>query len=238
MRFPNAPVILAIGLVLGACAQQPPSGNAPDPIEREAIRTGDQKGIRTDEGEAIHTVRSRAPNELVVLLPKGNGSVGAVVVRSAGSRPLVLDKPYAAARIDGAGRLQPFTYDADLAKREFSATLTALPVRPVSFLLYFLEGSDEPTPESERGVERIFADIAGRPYPEILVIGHTDAVGSMEYNDQLSLQRAQRVREDLTHRGVPGKYIAIAGRGKREPVVRTAADAPEPMNRRVEIIVR
>ena len=238
MRFPNAPVILALGLILGACAQQPPLGNAPHSIEREAVRTGDHSGIRTDEGEAIHTVQSRAGNELVLLLPKGNGSAGAVVVRSTGSRPLVLNKPYAAARIDGAGRLQPFTYDADLAKREFSATLTALPVRPVSFLLYFLEGSDEPTPESEREVARIFADIAGRPYPEISVIGHTDAVGTMQYNDELSLQRAQHVREDLTRRGVPGKYIAIAGRGKREPAVRTAADAPEPMNRRVEIIVR
>jgi outer membrane protein OmpA-like peptidoglycan-associated protein len=60
----------------------------------------------------------------------------------------------------------------------------------------------------------------------------------MRYNDQLSLQRAQRVREDLTRRGIPRKYIEVAGRGKREPVVRTAEDAPESMNRRVEIIVR
>lgn len=238
MRFPNAPVILAIGLVLGACAQQPPSGNVPDLIEREAIRTREHEGIRTVEGEAIHAVRSRASNDLVVLLPKGNGSVGAVVVRSEGSRSLVLDKPYAAARIDGAGGLQPFTYDADLAKQEFSATLRALPLRPVTFLLYFLEGEDELTPESEHEVERISAEIAARPDPEISVIGHADAVGTMQYNDQLSLQRAQRVREDLTHRGIPGKYIEIAGRGKREPVVHTAADVPEPMNRRVEIIVR
>jgi len=179
-----------------------------------------------------------ASNELVVVLPKAGGAVGAVVVRSGGSDAVVLDKPYSAAHIKAAGKVQPLTYNADLVKKEFSAALTALPVRPKTFLLYFLEAKDEPTPESEREVARIFADIAGRPYPEISVIGHTDAVGTMQYNDQLSLQRAQRVREDLTHRGIPGKYIAIAGRGKREPVVRTAADAPEPMNRRVEIIVR
>jgi outer membrane protein OmpA-like peptidoglycan-associated protein len=134
--------------------------------------------------------------------------------------------------------VQPLTYDADLAKKEFSATLTALPVRPVTFLLYFLEGKDELTPDSEREVERIIAEIAARTDPEISVIGHTDAVGATQYNHQLSLQRAQRVREELTRRDIPGKYIEVAGRGKREPVMRTTADAPEPMNRRVEIIVR
>lgn len=209
-------------------------------MEREAILTGEHEWTRTREGEAIHTVRSRASNDLVVLLPKHNGSVGTVVVRSRsrGSGAIVLDKPYAAARIENTGRVQPFTYDVGLAKKDFSATLTALPSRPVTFLLYFLEGKDALTSDSEREVERIIAEIAARPDPEISVIGHTDAVGTMQYNDQLSLQRAQRVREELTHRGIPGKYIEVAGRGKREPVVHTAADAAEPMNRRVEIIVR
>jgi len=181
---------------------------------------------------------TQASNELVVVLPKASGLVGGVVVRSGSRDAVVLDKPYAAARIKAAGKVQPLTYNADLAKKEFSETLTALPVRPATFLVFFLKGVDDFTPDSEREVRRIFAEIAARPDPEILIIGHTDAVGTMQYNDQLSLQRAQRVRENLTHRGVPASDIAIAGRGKREPVVRTAADAPEPMNRRVEIIVR
>jgi len=173
-----------------------------------------------------------------VLLPKANGSVGAVVVRSGGSDAVILDKPYAAALIQGSGRVKPLTYDAELAKQDFGASLAALPSRPVTFLLFFLEGKDDFTMASEREVARIFTDIAARPYPEISVIGHTDAVGTMQYNDQLSLLRAQRVREDLTRRGIPDKFIEVAGRGKREPVVRTAAGAPEPMNRRVEINVR
>jgi outer membrane protein OmpA-like peptidoglycan-associated protein len=196
--------------------------NVPHPIEPEAVRPGLRLAL----------------NDLVVLLPKANGSVGAVVVRREGSGAIVLDKPYAAARIEDTGRVQTFIYDADLARKDFGATLTALPLRPHTFLLYFPEGKDELTPESEREVGRIFAEIAARPDPEVSVIGHADAVGTMQYNDQLSLRRAQRVREDLTSRGIPGKYIEVAGRGKREPVVRTAEDAPEPMNRRVEIIVR
>jgi outer membrane protein OmpA-like peptidoglycan-associated protein len=231
MRFVHAPVILAIALVLGACTHvtssystsgSPGWVNAPQPIEPEAVEPA----------------LAPASNDLVVLLPKANGSVGAVVVRSGGSDAVVLDKPYAAARIDGAGRVESFTYDADLAKQAFTTSLTALPVRPVTFLLYFLEGKDELTPDSEREVERVFAEIAARPDPEISVIGHADAVGTTEYNDQLSLQRARRVREDLTRRGIPGKDIEVAGRGKREPIVGTAADTAEPRNRRVEIVVR
>ena len=231
MRFVNAPVILAIALVLGACTHttsrystsgSPVSVNAPQPTEPEAAQSA----------------LAHASNDLVVLLPKANGSVGAVVVRSGGSDAVVLDQPYAAARIEGPGRVESFTYDADLAQQAFTASLTALPVRPSTFLLYFLEGMDELAPESEGEIERIFAEIAARPDPEISVIGHADAVGTTEYNDQLSLQRAQRVREDLTSLGIPGKDIEVAGRGKREPVVGTAADTAEPMNRRVEIIVR
>ncbi len=223
--------MLSIAVFVGACGHttsrdstsaSPRWPGAPQPIEPEAVRPGP----------------AQTSNDLVVLLPKANGSIGAVVVRSAGSSPVVLDKPYAAARIVGAGRVQPLTYDAEFAKKEFNATLAALPARPVTFLLYFLEGKDELTPDSEREVERIFAEIAARSDPEISVIGHTDAVGTMQYNDQLSLQRAQRVREDLTRRGIPEKYFEIAGRGKREPVVRTAGDIPEPRNRRVEIILR
>jgi outer membrane protein OmpA-like peptidoglycan-associated protein len=191
-----------------------------------------------NEPEAVQPALAQVSNDLVVLLPKANGSVGAVVVWSGGRDTIVLDTPYAAAHIEGAGRVKSFTYDAELATEAFTASLASLPVRPSTFVLYFLEGKDELTPESEREIERVFAEIAARPDPEISVIGHADAVGTTEYNDQLSLQRAQRVREDLTLRGIPGKDIKVAGRGKREPIVGTAADTAEPRNRRVEIVVR
>ncbi|MGQ0579855.1 MAG: OmpA family protein [Betaproteobacteria bacterium] len=231
MHFLNAPVIVAIALILGACTHitsrysssaSPVSVNVPQPTEPEAAQPGP----------------ALTSNDLIVLLPKADGSVGAVVVRSGDSDPVVLDQPYAAARIEVSGRVESFTYDVDLAEQAFTASRTALPVRPSKFLLYFLEGKDELTPESDGEIERIFAEIAARPDPEISVIGHADAIGTMEYNDELSLQRAERVREDLTRRGIPEKDIEIAGRGKREPIVRTAADTAEPRNRRVEIVVR
>ncbi len=60
----------------------------------------------------------------------------------------------------------------------------------------------------------------------------------MQYNDALSLKRADRVREELRKLGIPKVRISVAGRGKREPEISTADEVPEPRNRRVEINVR
>ena len=73
---------------------------------------------------------------------------------------------------------------------------------------------------------------------DISVIGHTDFVGTDQYNDALSLQRALRVKDLLVKRGFPAKMIQAVGRGKREPVVKASDGVAEPRNRRVEIIVR
>jgi outer membrane protein OmpA-like peptidoglycan-associated protein len=94
------------------------------------------------------------------------------------------------------------------------------------------------TAESKKEIEKMFVELAKRPAAEIAVIGHTDTVGSIKFNDKLSLQRANRVRQLLITRGVPPGGIAIAGRGERELLVATGDEVQEPKNRRVEINVR
>ncbi len=71
-----------------------------------------------------------------------------------------------------------------------------------------------------------------------MVIGHTDTVGGLAYNDKLSLARAERLREMLVGLGISGERVGAAGRGKRELLVPTEDNISEPRNRRVEINVR
>jgi len=71
-----------------------------------------------------------------------------------------------------------------------------------------------------------------------VVIGHTDTVGSLDYNDRLSHARAERLREMLVGLGIPAGRIQAAGRGKRELLVPTEDNFSEARNRRVEISVR
>ena len=122
--------------------------------------------------------------------------------------------------------------------QSFGATLTSLPARPTAFLLYFMTGKDELTPESTGELDKILAEMKTRPVPDVLVIGHTDTVGAAEANDRLSMQRAERVKGFLTGIGIPGERIQTAGRGERELLVPTADNVDEPRNRRVEINVR
>jgi len=194
--------------LLGACAQQPP--------------------------------RNTGSNVTVVVLPKPpDGHVGAVMVRPLdGGKAVLLDKPYVEASLRDTKTVRTSLIDPNSVNEVFGNTLAALPVQPTSFLVYFVEGTDELNPDAKRAIDRIVAEVAARPSPEIAVVGHTDFVGSDQYNDTLSLQRALRVRDLLVQRGIPAKIIQAAGRGKREPMIPASSTVAEPRNRRVEIIVR
>src|SRR5262249_16694209 len=123
-------------------------------------------------------------------------------------------------------------------RQTFGPALAAQPARPVSFYLYFLQDTDDFAPESKQVVNQLFAEIARRPAPEIVVIGHTDRVGSVSYNDALPAGRAERGGGGLGKPGAPGARTGVAGRGEREPEAPPADEVAEPRNRRVEINVR
>ena len=174
--------------------------------------------------------------DLVILLPDKDGKVGKVLVNNPKGET-VLDTAYAAARTSGGG-LQRNTASPREVKDVFGSALTAMPPRPISYTLYFESGSDEFTDQSKQEVKRVIAEMARRQAPEITVIGHTDQVGPDQTNDALSLQRAERVKSILVDMGISPDRILTAGRGRREPLVRTADGVSEPRNRRVEINVR
>lgn len=71
----------------------------------------------------------------------------------------------------------------------------------------------------------------------LTVVGHTDNVGSNDYNQKLSERRALSVAQFLESRRVNGMRLATAGRGERDPVAANASEAGRQANRRVEIYV-
>ena len=174
---------------------------------------------------------------LFAVVPGSDGHVGAVVVRT-DREERVIDSAYGAQRLRRDGSVEASRLTAADLRREFGSTLDALPGKPASFTLYFLEGRDELTPESKAEMEKVFGELKRRPLPDIVVIGHTDTVGGLAFNDRLSLARAERLREMMIGLGIPPERIAAAGRGKRELLVPTDESVSEPRNRRVEINVR
>ena len=176
------------------------------------------------------------PQGAVVLLPERDGKNTAVVVSQGGTQ-VPLGQPYAAAHLTSGGP-KAYQSSAQEVQSYFGAALAAQPLPPTQFTLYFVEGKDEFTAESKSIIDRVFSEIAKRPVPDVVVIGHTDKVGSDALNDPLSRQRAEVVRSALVARGIAADKVLAVGRGKREPVVPTAEGVAEARNRRVEILVR
>jgi|1185.fasta_scaffold160262_2 outer membrane protein OmpA-like peptidoglycan-associated protein len=176
--------------------------------------------------------------ELYVVLPNADGRPGAgQITVMEGTTATVLNQPFAAAEARG-GQSTGVPLDPTEARIVFNQAVAARPILPAHLRLYFVLGSDQLTPESTAAYRAVFDDIKRRPAYEVEVIGHTDTLGDVSYNQQLSLNRAAMIRASLTRDGVDPNAISIAGRGKLDLLVPTGDQVPEPQNRRVEITVR
>lgn len=174
--------------------------------------------------------------ERVVLLPGADGHSGGVVVRTAGQE-VELTSAYAGVEIAGR-KAQQKSFSEQEVRARYGEALDAQPVRPHSFTVYFKLDSTDLTADSVLKLEQIKRELLSLPAPEIVVIGHTDRVGAVTYNDELSLKRARTVRNILVSTGILPEKIEVAGRGEREPLVPTPDETAEPQNRRVEIKIR
>ena len=176
-------------------------------------------------------------SERIILLPEQDARSTAVIVKQ-GGREVKLDRPYAATELSTFA--DPWSYRASEAevKATFKDALAAQPARATHFTLYFIEGSSDLTEESKPVFESVFADLKQRAVADVVVVGHTDAVGSDAFNDDLAKKRAESIRAALLARGLAATDVVAISRGKRELLVPTADGVAEPRNRRVEIVVR
>lgn len=176
----------------------------------------------------------------IVLLDGERGAkVGAVAVvdeASGGDRALI-DQANTKARITSRAVKQKAIDPAGLSEKQ-RALLDGLPEPPADFTLYFQENTTRLTAESEPMLQALLAEVARRPGADVQIIGHSDRLGSDADNDRLSLERAREIREVLIGRGLDPASTRASGRGEREPIVRTEDGVREPLNRRVEAIVR
>lgn len=178
-----------------------------------------------------------SPREHFSVVADNEGKTGQMVVTPRQGKPITLDQTNANAMVRGGEAAATKRSAAEL-KEMFKEALDAQPMAPTRFVLYFVEGGDILTPESQRALENVLAEIKKRPAPDLIVVGHTDRVGSILDNDCLALRRAEKIRAQLVAQGIAADSIEASGRGEREPLVATADEVAEARNRRVEILVR
>lgn len=75
------------------------------------------------------------------------------------------------------------------------------------------------------------------PNTDLLIVGHTDSVGTDAYNQRLSESRAQAAANYLASVGVAPARLHATGRGETEPVAPNATESGRQQNRRVEIAI-
>jgi len=172
------------------------------------------------------------------LLPDPEGSVGAVVVKST-NKTQVIDTAYAQASVARNGAIEVTTGNPSDVQGRYGDLLAARPPRPMTFTINFLfDSATQLAPDSAATVTKLKTALATWPAPHLTVVGHTDSAGSDEFNDRLSMRRAQTVAAFLVKAGIPAQQIETAGRGKLEPVAHTADGVPNQINRRVVITIQ
>lgn len=175
------------------------------------------------------------PGSYVVLLPSPDGSVGNVTVNSVAGQQ-VLTQAQTGVPLDASK--PPFEVSSKQLTKDFGATMAARPPLPEQFLLYFLQGGSQLTPESMALLPKILARAKARPNVDLSVIGHTDTQGNASVNDKLAFNRATTLANQLCEMGLLESQVTVQSHGKRNLLVSTPDETAEPRNRRVEVILR
>jgi outer membrane protein OmpA-like peptidoglycan-associated protein len=173
---------------------------------------------------------------LFVVLPNENGTVGAITVND-GQNTTTLDHPLAAEEMRN-GQEADAKIDQNEVSQLFAAAFAARPILPGHFRFFFELGSDRLAAESAARYCTLYDDLKRRQVYEVEIVGHTDTLGEKAYDQELSLKRAETIRDALVNDGFDPRAISIAGEGYRVPLVPTPPDTAEPKNRRVEITTR
>ena len=132
--------------------------------------------------------------------------------------------------------------DAMLPELELVNELRIVPQVPRPSGRIFLQdgvlfdtGSSQLTDPPPRAVRQLAAVLAAHPAWSANVVGHTDDSGSEDTNRELSLRRAEAVRDALVVAGVDATTLTVEGAGSSQPVADNTTPEGRAENRRIEL---
>lgn len=110
-------------------------------------------------------------------------------------------------------------------------------VYPLTVSIYFAFDSYTLSDESKERLTNIFHEYTDGQDVQVEMIGHTDSIGSPQYNDRLSIRRAQAAADFLLSAGLARERVKTEGRGEQEPSAPNTTPEGRRQNRRVKIVV-
>ncbi len=141
--------------------------------------------------------------------------------------PDLVKKPEAKLEAAPGAKAPPAAKAAPVAPKEVQAppkAATKPAPQKINFSADALFDFDksELRPQGKAMLDDLANTLGGATYEVILAIGHTDRLGSAQYNQKLSLKRAESVKQYLVAKGIAPNRIYAEGKGKAQPITKSA----------------
>jgi outer membrane protein OmpA-like peptidoglycan-associated protein len=144
------------------------------------------------------------------------GAAGAIIGHQMDQQAKELEQNIPGARVSRVGEGIAVTFDSGLL---------------------FEFDSDRITSNAAGNLRQLAMSLNKYPNTDLVIVGHTDAVGSDSYNQGLSERRARAAEAFLVTEGVARTRLSAVGRGEVEPIESNDTDSGRQMNRRVEVAI-
>lgn len=189
------------------------------PACKSLTNTQKGAGIGAAAGGALGAIiGKKAGNTAVGAIIGGaiGGTAGAYIGRNMDKQAAEIEKTVPGAEVIPAGEGIIVKFDSGLLFEFGKATLSS---------------------SAKQNIDNLAASLNKYPNTDIMVIGHTDAVGSDPFNMKLSKERAASVKDYAVSQGVDLSRLKTVGKGENEPIASNDTDDGRALNRRVEIVI-
>lgn len=208
LNFKILSLFIVIGLMLGSC---------------ETVKNTN----KSQRGAAIGAVAGAG---LGALIGKNNRALGAIVGGAVGGTAgAIIGKKMD----DQAKKIEEVMPGAEVVRSEEGIQV----ILDENSEVRFEYNKSSLTASAKENLDRVIEIFNEYPLTDILIVGHTDNVGSQEFNQPLSLKRAKSVSDYLTARGISSDRIVYEGAGKLEPRYSNETAEGRAGNRRVEFAI-
>ena len=208
LNFKILSLFIVIGLMLGSC---------------DTVKNTN----KSQRGAAIGAVAGAG---LGALIGKNNRALGAIVGGAVGGTAgAIIGKKMD----DQAKKIEEVMPGAEVVRSEEGIQV----ILDENSEVRFEYNKSSLTASAQDNLDRVIEIFNEYPLTDILIVGHTDDVGSQEFNQPLSLKRAKSVSDYLTARGISSDRIEYEGAGKLEPRYSNETVEGRAGNRRVEFAI-
>ncbi|MDZ4700223.1 MAG: OmpA family protein, partial [Rhodothermales bacterium] len=144
------------------------------------------------------------------------GTAGAIIGRQMDKQAEELEEELEGAKVERVGEGIQITFDSAILFEFGKADLSA---------------------QAKTNLDNLANSLKEYPNTEILIAGHTDSVGSEEFNQKLSETRANSAASYLLGQAITADRMSVAGNGETQPVASNDTDMGRAQNRRVEVAI-